>query len=388
MPTVSVIIPNYNHARYLRRRIDSVLGQTYHDFELIVLDDCSTDNSREVLESYRGDPKIRFEFNEKNTGTPFKQWNKGVRMAQGKYIWIAESDDYAEPRFLERMVPVLEGQPEITFTFCRSWTVNEDDRCIGFADAYLEPWDAGHWKADFLVEGREECERFFVVTAAVPNASAVLFRRDAYERTGGAEESFRVAADYKLWAKMAMEGKIAYVGEPLNYYRTHTENARTRTEAGGLGLSEYVSVMLWCLTRVAPPGTVPKQATALFDRPAAEMTPQERLRASIEAMEFIAEWNLRYNPHVPPGAIRARFLEWRFALYEKEFTVSPPNRWRFFVYRCQFYKYYFPLMGWKRRASGLLRLIGAAALGYRHRHHPQRALVLVTRLLGVPRQRY
>src|SRR6516225_7688773 len=103
MPSVSVIVPNYNHARYLRRRVDSIVDQTYQDFELILLDDCSTDGSREVLQSYADDPRVRIEFNDENTGTPFKQWNRGVRMARGRYIWIAESDDYAGPRFLERM---------------------------------------------------------------------------------------------------------------------------------------------------------------------------------------------------------------------------------------------------------------------------------------------
>ena len=72
-PTVSVIVPNYNHGRYLRRRIDSILEQTYQDFELIVLDDCSTDNSREILTSYAGSPRVRVEFNETNSGAPFKQ---------------------------------------------------------------------------------------------------------------------------------------------------------------------------------------------------------------------------------------------------------------------------------------------------------------------------
>src|SRR4030095_7296186 len=114
MPTVSVIIPNYNHARYLRKRIDSVLGQTYQDFEVVLLDDCSTDNSREILLSYAGDRRVTVEFNAENSGSVFKQWNKGVQMARGRYIWIAESDDYADVRLLARMVPILDEQPEVT----------------------------------------------------------------------------------------------------------------------------------------------------------------------------------------------------------------------------------------------------------------------------------
>src|SRR5580698_2020180 len=117
MPTVSVIIPNYNHARFLRRRIDSVLSQTFQDFEVILLDDCSTDESRSILALYSADPRVRIEFNETNSGSTFKQWNKGVRLARGKYVWIAESDDYADARLLERLVAVLDNQPEATFAY-------------------------------------------------------------------------------------------------------------------------------------------------------------------------------------------------------------------------------------------------------------------------------
>src|SRR5579859_5558884 len=118
MPKVSVVIPNYNHARFLRKRIDSVLQQTFQDFELILLDDCSTDDSRSILSSYAADPRVRLEFNEANSGSPFRQWNKGVRLALGKYIWIAESDDYADTRLLERLVPVLDDDSKIAFVYC------------------------------------------------------------------------------------------------------------------------------------------------------------------------------------------------------------------------------------------------------------------------------
>src|SRR5580658_2738439 len=117
MPKVSVIVPNYNHARFLRRRVDTILAQTFQDFELILLDDCSTDESRSILREYASEPRVRLEFNEANSGTPFKQWNKGVRLAQGEYVWIAESDDYADAQLLERLVGVLDANSEVTFGY-------------------------------------------------------------------------------------------------------------------------------------------------------------------------------------------------------------------------------------------------------------------------------
>src|ERR1700738_3854186 len=119
MPRVSVVIPNYNHARYLRQRVDSVLQQSYQDFEVILMDDCSTDDSRIVISEYANDPRIRISLNEKNSGSAFKQWNKGVGLARGEYVWIAESDDYADPHLLETLVSRLEAEPRAVFCSCR-----------------------------------------------------------------------------------------------------------------------------------------------------------------------------------------------------------------------------------------------------------------------------
>ena len=107
-PAVSVIVPNYNHAPFLRRRLDSIFNQTYQDFEVIILDDCSSDNSKEIIEQYRNRPQItHIVYNEVNSGSPFKQWAKGFDLAKGEYIWIAESDDWAELNFLEETVQIM-----------------------------------------------------------------------------------------------------------------------------------------------------------------------------------------------------------------------------------------------------------------------------------------
>ena len=99
---VSVIIPNYNHKDYLRQRIESVLNQTFRDFEVIILDDASTDGSKDILEQYANHNKVtQHIFNYVNSGSVFKQWIKGIQLAKGDYVWIAESDDFADVHFLE-----------------------------------------------------------------------------------------------------------------------------------------------------------------------------------------------------------------------------------------------------------------------------------------------
>ncbi len=341
IPTVSVIVPNYNHARYLRRRIDSILAQTHSDFELILLDDCSTDDSREILELYAKNPKVRIEYNAKNSGSAFKQWNKGAQMARGRYVWIAESDDYADPRLLARMVAILEEQPEVTFAYCRSLSVGEDD--------------------------------------------AVLFRKDVYERVGMADERLRVCGDYKLWAATALEGKIAYVAEPLNYFRSHGGNVRTSMQAGALDACEYYYAMLWVLQRIGAADTLTRQAlvSELLRRAPSELSPTERIETCKRSLACVEDWNLRHNRHVPQEVMRLFFRNLRDILVFREFAVTPPGRWRFFAHRWRFYWHSFAEMGWKGRFVNLMRVLGAPVVGYRHRHWAERVYARAMQMVDV-----
>lgn len=277
MPTVSVVVPNYNHGRFLRQRIDTILAQSFQDFEVILLDDCSTDESRSILREYAADGRppgrvnVRLEFNEVNSGSTFKQWNKGVRLARGKYVWIAESDDYADERLLGRLVDVLEKEPAATFAYCRSWRVTEDNRVDGFGDWYLDVVDSEQWKTDFCAYGRERFQNYFARCCVVPNASAAIFRKDIYERVGRADESLRLCGDWKVWAAMAFAGKVAFVSEPLNYYRFHETSVLHRSKQGAVDVLESLEVIRWVLDQAALPGpalTKVYQAQADFWVPA------------------------------------------------------------------------------------------------------------------------
>jgi glycosyltransferase involved in cell wall biosynthesis len=254
MPTVSVVIPNYNHARYLRQRIESVLKQTYRDFELILLDDCSTDDSRSILSKYADDPRVRIEFNEVNSGSPFKQWNKGVSLARGEYVWIAESDDHADKRFLEKLSARLEAEPGGAFAYCRSVRVSPNGRLEGFVDPFVAAGNKDHrWTADYCANGLEECRNYLVRCNTVPNASAVVFRKDVYKRVGGADESVSLCGDWKLWAAMAVTGKVVYLAEPLNYYRFHDASVRSVSGRRGINSAETSKVRWWILEQLTRP---------------------------------------------------------------------------------------------------------------------------------------
>lgn len=251
MPAVSIVVPNYNHALFLHKRLDSILAQTFQDFELILLDDCSTDDSRSILSSYASDSRVRLEFNEKNSGTPFKQWNKGVRLARGEYVWIAESDDYAAPRLLERLVGVLEANAKAVLAYCRSWHISADSQTDG-VEGYPPDLESQRWASDYCAHGRDECRDYFLLFNIIPNASAVVFRRELYQRVGGADENLCLCGDWKLWATMALTGDIAYVAEPLNHFRFHEGSVRNGSKRQALGAEEYLHVVRWLLRQVTP----------------------------------------------------------------------------------------------------------------------------------------
>lgn len=242
---VSVIIPNYNHAPYLQQRIDTVLSQTFQDFEVIILDDCSRDNSREIINEYKSDPRVRIVFNETNSGCVFKQWNKGLKMAAGKYVWIAESDDYSAPTFLEVLVNRLEKNPDLGLAFCNSWRVVKGEitaanqRWFGeFADFYQQ---------DFEADGRQYVARQMLFMNPIPNTSSVVFRRALAEKIGWADETFLLSGDWLFWIKLLGLSNLAYLATPLNYYRYHEQTARHANAANGVMIEDACRISIYVL---------------------------------------------------------------------------------------------------------------------------------------------
>jgi glycosyltransferase involved in cell wall biosynthesis len=260
MPRVSIVVPNYNHARFLRQRVDSILNQTFQDFELILLDDYSTDDSRSILSSYASDPRVRLDFNEKNSGSTYKQWNKGVRLARAEYVWIAESDDYAGPRLLEKLLALLDANSAVQLAFCRSRAVTEDGETDGFAELRFWASDQDCWSADYCREGSEVCRNYMIRTNIVLNASSAVFRKPAYESAGGADETMRLMSDWKLWAAIMLQGKVAYLSEPLNFYRFHGHTMRQKVDFLETIIPEYFAVAQWIQVRVTPPPEVMRRA--------------------------------------------------------------------------------------------------------------------------------
>jgi glycosyltransferase involved in cell wall biosynthesis len=235
MNKVSVIVPNYNHSRYIEQRIESVLNQTYSDFELLILDDMSPDNSREIIERYRQNPRVRIEYNARNSGNTYLQWKKGISLTNSEYIWIAESDDYADRDLLNCLVARLDTHPRAGLAVCDSVIVDEinNELAIHGRD-YSVGRGAGVFpfpivRDDFVEHGRDYCRSYMVPWNTIPNASGVLFRRSALVTIGGPVTEMRLCGDWFTYCKILMHFDICRESRALNYFRTHQSNVRTRT---------------------------------------------------------------------------------------------------------------------------------------------------------------
>ncbi|RZK45266.1 MAG: glycosyltransferase [Hymenobacter sp.] len=224
MELVSVIIPSYNHGRYLQQRIDSVLAQSYVNFELIILDDKSKDNSREIIDLYKKNLRIsHIILNEENSGSTFIQWEKGINLSSGKYIWIAESDDYSDINFLSDMVALLNAHPNCSLAFSQSRYVNEEGKVL--SSGFEEVDDI--WKQSIILNGEKALGQFIWHTQIV-NASAVVFRKEYYARLETKDYmNFKLCGDWFFWISLLEHGGLIYNKNPLNYFRQHKSNART-----------------------------------------------------------------------------------------------------------------------------------------------------------------
>lgn len=233
MPKVSVIIPSYNHEKFLQKRLDSVFNQTYQDFEVILLDDCSQDKSPEILKSYKNHDKVsHLDINRKNSGSPFSQWQKGMEYAEGEYIWIAESDDWAELNFLERCIEKLEAGSDLVY--CRSVKIDENDQKIS-DEFWADSLHSTRWKKDFTNDGKSEICNSLAYRNTIPNASACIFGKKKNLFTVDLINS-RYTGDWLFWVNYLKNADVAFIGEPLSYHRNHSGTTRAKKDPESLFL--------------------------------------------------------------------------------------------------------------------------------------------------------
>ncbi len=230
---ISVIIPSYNHARYLDQRIQTVLNQTYPISELIILDDASPDNSQQIISRYSSDPRIsHIIFNKTNSGSTFNQWEKGLQLAKSPWVWIAESDDYADLTFLEKMAGLIGRYPNVGIAFCRSQVVDENNEVV--SSSY------NHKNFSF---GPAEIKDTLSSGYCLPNVSACLLNREYALSSVFGLGKYKASGDLIFYTRMLHHTNIAYEDSILNYFRDHAGNVSRPAKKEGLWVTEGVDVI-------------------------------------------------------------------------------------------------------------------------------------------------
>lgn len=230
---VSVLVPNYNYARYLDQRLGSVFGQTFRDMEVIVLDDASTDDSLAVLAPWQERTGLRLVTNDRNSGNAFAQWRKGVELARGSFIWIAEADDDASPRFLASLLAAC-SRPDVVLAYSIPQVIDaagELARDFDYRTNYLAYASRERWQKSYVISGQQEIREALAVANCLPNVSAAIFRKPATSVLAECQ-TFRCSGDWLFYLLLAGRGDIAYVHGDLAFHRRHDRSvvARDRQE--------------------------------------------------------------------------------------------------------------------------------------------------------------
>jgi glycosyltransferase involved in cell wall biosynthesis len=220
MPTVSFVVPCYKLAHFLPECVNSILSQTYDNFEVLIMDDCSPDNTREVARSFQ-DQRVKHIRNDPNLGA-LSNYNKGITLSRGKYVWLISADDYLRrPYVLQHYVDLMEAQFRVAYTFCPGLAVKngKETELVG----YLRQGNR-----DRVIAGH-----VFLKTLLLSNlvlAPAAMARRECYEKLSffpinpvwsSVPVDLIWGGDWYLWCLFALHGDVGYFSEPMVCYREH-----------------------------------------------------------------------------------------------------------------------------------------------------------------------
>ena len=227
IPKVSVIVPNYNYAPYLKERIRSVLNQTFTDFELLYIDDASSDDSNAMVErEFTNDPRLKIICHSQNSGGVYNRRQEMIDMAKGEWLWFAEADDSADPRFLEMLLNIANANPNVGIVHSRIAHMNELGQVIGYGLHSGMEADS-HFEANYIASGDREAA-LLSAGCLYATSSALILKKEIVERAGGYDSRMELAADWNLYLTMLKFSDAAYSNQPLAWYRSH-QNSVTKT---------------------------------------------------------------------------------------------------------------------------------------------------------------
>jgi glycosyltransferase involved in cell wall biosynthesis len=215
-PKVSFIIPCYKLAHFLGECLSSILAQTYSDFEVLIMDDCSPDNTQELAAEFK-DPRVIYIRNATNLGH-LRNYNRGIELSRGKYIWLISADDRLRSQnVLQKYVDLLERNPQVGYVFSPPMYMTEEGDEVEVAELYSWPGTQ-----DRILSSREVVNHSaFSCPVCAPTG---LVRKECYSRLGDFPLNLPRTGDWYLWAKFATRYEVGYFAEPMACYRWHSTN--------------------------------------------------------------------------------------------------------------------------------------------------------------------
>lgn len=226
---ISVVVPNYNYSNYLYQRVYSILNQNYKIHELIILDDASKDNSlfyiKQIEQKISEFVNVKVVVNDINSGNAFSQWQKGINLATGDYVWVAEADDYAKKNFLNEVVSPLKKNNNIVISYADTGFIDSNGYIT--KNSLVDQIDilkTNHWNASYVNKGIAEINCYSYLNCTIPNVSGTIIKKGNYDEIFESAKKFHQSGDWFTYLNILNLGDISFINKTLNYYRVHGNN--------------------------------------------------------------------------------------------------------------------------------------------------------------------
>jgi glycosyltransferase involved in cell wall biosynthesis len=246
MISFSVIVINFNNAPFLDQRLHSIITQTYPHFELIILDDCSTDESRKIIDAYRHEPKVsHLVYSSENSGSAYGNWEKAITLSQFEWIWIAESDDFADIHFLEACADMINECPEAALCYTDSYILNHETKAIAgtYAARRNKLFSTDKWTNDYCNDGVKEINQYLKYDCTINNVSAAVFKKHPALLFLKDLAEYKYYGDWYFFLNMCFCSGICYRASPFNTYRFHMDSHLNKKTPLPVSKKEYFQIL-------------------------------------------------------------------------------------------------------------------------------------------------
>jgi glycosyltransferase involved in cell wall biosynthesis len=234
VPLLSVTVLNYNYGHYLPTCLNSILGQTFKNFELIIINDTSTDNSLEIIQPYLADSRVRLIDHQINKGF-VASLIEGSEQSRGKYITVISADDWVvDSQAFEKQVAVMNADPQVAVVFTNYGFYRDEQNFISARNPA---------PANYIREGLDVFKE--LVHNRFPQHSGTIIRKTAYDAIGGYDANLHYAVDGHMWLGLCHVGKVAYINDVCHAYRIHGTNMSKKKEVVQHSMQEVLHILDW-----------------------------------------------------------------------------------------------------------------------------------------------